>query len=67
MKEKDNFRFYDMSCFVPTQGIKERCRVSYLSDELKKRFPDETFTVTSAEINYSGIYRSRANIIEKAL
>lgn len=66
MKEKDNFRFYDMSCFVPTQGIKERCRVSYLSDELKKRFPDETFTVTSAEINDSGIYRSRANIIERA-
>ncbi len=66
MKEKNNFRFYDMSCFVPTQGIKERCRVSYLSDELKKRFPDETFTVTSAEINDSGIYRSRANIIEKA-
>ena len=67
MKERDNVRFYDLTGIAETPGIRSRCNISCLTKALNARFPDDTFTVTSAELNDSGVYRSRYNIIEKAL
>ena len=67
MKERDNVKFFDMSGYKENAAARQRCTVSFLTDALKKRFPDDRFTVISAKINDSGVYQSRANTIEKAL
>ena len=67
MKIKDDVIFYDMTPFKETEGIKERCNIRYIEDELKKIFPDDTFSVKSSTINESGKYQSKANVIEKTL
>lgn len=51
MLEKDNVGFFDTSVLSETPGIRGRCNTDYLTSALKTRFPDESFTVTRAEIN----------------
>ncbi len=67
MKEKDNVVFYPVDTLRRTPGIAERCDAGYIAKELEKRFPDEVFAVTQAEVNRSGVYNGKANAIEKAL
>lgn len=67
MKEKDNVVFYPVDTLRPTPGIAGRCDAGYIARKLAERFPGDGFTVTRAEVNRSGVYRGRANAIEKAL
>ena len=50
-----------------TPGIRGRCNADYLTKALKARFPGEEFTVTRAEINDTGKYKSNVNILVKLL
>lgn len=67
MLEKDNVHFFDTSGLSETPGIRGRCNADYLTKALKARFPDEEFTVTRAEINDTGKYKSNVNILVKLL
>ena len=67
MLEKDNVHFFDTSGLSETPGIRGRCNTDYLTSALKTRFPDESFTVTRAEINDTGKYKSDVNILVKLL
>ena len=67
MLEKDNVHFFDTSGLSETPGIRGRCNADYLTKALKARFPGEEFTVTRAEINDTGKYKSNVNILVKLL
>ena len=67
MLEKDNVKFFDTSTLTETPGIRQRCDPQYLLDALKARFPGEKFTITRAEINETGIYKSKVNPLVKLL
>ena len=59
MKEKEKYVFYDIGTLTETEGIRERCNVKHLTEALKKRFPDEEFTVTSVGVNETGRYSKK--------
>lgn len=67
MKEKDRVRFFDTSKLSESDGIRQRCNENYLTKALKRLFPNEEFTVTRAEINDTGVYKSKVNPLLKLL
>lgn len=48
----------DSSEWIKTEGIEQLCRIDYIAQQLKARFPGESFKVTTAEINETGVYEN---------
>ena len=67
MKEKEKYVFFDTGLLTETEGIRERCNVKHLTEALKKRFPDEEFTVTSVGVNETGRYSKRGSALDRIL
>jgi len=67
MKERDHIQFYDTSALKETPGIRRRCRVDYVREALREKFPGEVFHVTSVSINETGRYMAKVHWLVKLL
>ena len=66
MIERNNYKFYDCSNLVDTEGIFERATEEFIRTELEERFPNEKFVDIKVEYNGTGKFKAKANLIEKA-